>query len=715
MLIVCVWAWPKRDTAAAARSFSWLALSGALWNAAHLVELASGDLSTKLLWDSLGTMAAVASGVLALVFACAYAGKRLPRWVLVGIVLAVVPPTWAIAVAPFAGWLRTSARLEPPYGALIFDLTAWDRAYIFELLALSIAALALLVSRLLRQTKTFRAQTAAVTLALALPMVVGFSWLFLDLRLQGERDVSHITFAASSIFLGWALSRGRLFDLVPIARDAVFENLTDAVLVLDRARRIVDANRAAATLLHRPLAMLAGRSAADALGGWPDLLSTANRDDARHDEIPAPPGASLRWFDVQWTPLHGTDGGWMGGTLVLRDVTDVRQARLVLERRVQQGTDDLAASERRFRALFDQTFQLIGLLDSAGTLLAVNRAALEMIRADEASVLGKAFWRTPWWTHAEDQQVRLKNAIGQAAGGEFVRFEATHIDHTGKCRFIDFSLTPVKDTRGRVVQIVPEGRDITSLHEAQLREAQLSQQLQQAQKMQAIGRLAGGIAHDFNNLLVVISGNVDLAKQELPLDSPLRPLLDEALQATTVAAGVTRQLLTFSRKQPLAPRHLTVADTLGEIGGILRRLVGPGADLEIRVSPDAWAICLDPIQLQQVLINLVVNARDATPEGGAISVDVENVELAPRTAACIPEGRAGEFLRLSVTDTGKGMTEEIRHRIFEPFFTTKPEGAGTGLGLAVVHGVVHQGGGFVDVASKPGHGSTFMLYFPRAP
>ena len=545
-------------------------------------------------------------------------------------------------------------------------------------------------------------------------IVVGFGWLFLGLRLQGERDVSHLTFAASSLFLGWALARGRLFDLVPVARDAVFENLTDAVLVLDRARRIVDANRAAAVLLHQPLAVLAGRTAAEALGDWPELLSTANRDDARHDEIPAAPGASLRWFDVQWTPLHDADGGWMGGTLVLRDVTDVRQARLVLERRVQQGTEDLAASEGRFRALFDQTFQLTGILDCAGTLLAANRAALAMIGADEASVLGKAFWRTPWWTHAEDQQGQLKDAIARAAAGEFVRFEATHIDHAGKCRFIDFSLTPVKDPRGRVLQIIPEGRDVTSLHEAQLREAQLSQQLQQAQKMQAIGRLAGGIAHDFNNLLLVISGSVGLAKQSLPPDSPLRPLLDEAIQATTTAAGVTRQLLTFSRQQPLAPRRLAVGDTLDEIRGILQRLVGAGPHLEIRVLPAAWAICLDPTQLQQVLINLVMNARDATSDGGTISVGAENIELSTRTAAGIPDGRAGEFLRLSVTDTGQGMTEEIRSRIFEPFFTTKPEGAGTGLGLAVVYGVVHQGGGFIDVASKPGHGSTFMLYLPRA-
>ena len=158
-LAICAWAWRKRGEAAAARSFSLLTLSGALWNAAHLVELASGSLTAKLIWDSFGTMAAVATSVLALVFACAYTGKRLPRWLLACTVLAVVPPTLIIAAAPFHGQLRASARLEPPYGALIFDLTAWDLTYILEMLALSVAALVLLVTRLLRQPKAFRPQT----------------------------------------------------------------------------------------------------------------------------------------------------------------------------------------------------------------------------------------------------------------------------------------------------------------------------------------------------------------------------------------------------------------------------------------------------------------------------------------------------------------------------------------------------------------------------
>jgi signal transduction histidine kinase len=328
-------------------------------------------------------------------------------------------------------------------------------------------------------------------------------------------------------------------------------------------------------------------------------------------------------------------------------------------------------------------------------------------------VLGKPFWQTSWWTHDDDQARRLREGIAHAAAGEFVRFEATHRDRDGRIRFIDFSLSPVRDARNHVVQIIPEGRDLTALQEARDRAARLALQLQQAQKMEAIGRLAGSVAHDFNNLLIVLSGSIGLAREKLPPDSEAMPLLDESLQATATATSITRQLLTFGRRQRSTPRKLDVAAALGEIEGILRRLAGAGADLEIRVRPDLGAIYLDPTQLQQVLINLVVNARDAAPEGGTITIDAENIELGAEAAAGIADGRPGAFVRVVVRDTGRGMTEDVRSRIFEPFFTTKPDSGGTGLGLAVVHGIVHQAGGFVDVASEPGRGSTFVLYFPR--
>jgi PAS domain S-box-containing protein len=710
---VAMWAWRRRGTGAATRKFALLAFAEAAWNAGHAGELIAGSLAAKVAWDGLQTVPTVATGLLALMFAADYTARRLPRWLVAGAALIALPPTVRIVTGSLlqgATGLRASARLEPPYAALVYDFTSWDLWYMVLVLVLALLATGLLVTRLVRQPRAFRWQTATVTAALAFPMVTGFIWLAMDLRLQGERDVTHVTFALSSLLVGWALARGRLFDLVPVARDAIFDNLTDAVLVLDRARRIVDANHAASALLGTRATTLAGQPAAGALAAWPDLLSNVDRDQPWQEEI----ASGERWYDARWSPLADRHGNGIGGTLVVRDATELRQAREVLEQRVRKGREDLAVSEGRFRTLFDQTFQLIGLIDREGMILAANRAVLNMIGADEASVVGQPLWLNPWWAQSPDQQRQLKEGIARAARGEFVRFQATHVDAPGKTRFIDFSLMPVSDAEGNVVQIIPEGRDVTLLHETRERAEALAQQLQQAQKMEAMGRLAGSVAHDFNNLLFVISASVTMARDQLPAEAAARAPLDDALQAANTAAAVTRQLLTFSRKQPANPRRLELAAAVDDIEAIVRRLAGPAVKVARSAPADLWPVYIDPAQLQQAIINLVVNARDAMPEGGTLSIAADNVELSAEAAAELPGGRAGAFVRLAVRDTGHGMTDEVKSRIFEPFFTTKPEGKGTGLGLPVVHGVVHQCGGFMGVVSAPGRGTTFALYIPRA-
>jgi PAS domain S-box-containing protein len=710
---VAMWAWRRRATGPATRNFALLALAEAAWNAGHAGELIAASLAGKIAWDGLQTIPTVATALLALMFAAEYTTRPLPRWLAPAAALLALPPTVRIVVGSLFGGatgLRASARLEPPYAALIYDYTSWDLWYTVQVLVMALLATGLLLTRLVRQPRAFRWQTATVTAALALPMVAGFAWLAFDLRLQGERDVTHVTFAISSLLVGWALARGRLFDLVPVARDAIFDNLTDAVLVLDRARRIVDANHAASILLGARAAALAGQSAADALAGWPALLSNVDRDEPWQEEI----GSGARWYDARWSPLADPQGTGIGGTLVVREVTELHEGRVALEQRLRKGREDLAVSEGRFRTLFDQTFQLMGLVDRDGVILAANRAVLNMIGTDEASVVGQPLWLTPWWAQSPDQQRQLKEGIARAARGEFVRFQATHVEGPGKRRYIDFSLMPVTDAQGRVVQIIPEGRDVTLLQEARERAAVLAQQLQQAQKMEAMGRLAGGVAHDFNNLLLVISASVAMARDQLPADATARGPLDDALQAADTAAAVTRQLLTFSRKQPATPRRLEIATAVADIDAIVRRLAGPAVEVARSFPGDLWPIYIDPAQLQQALINLVVNARDAMPEGGMLFIAADNVELSAEAAAELPGGRAGAFVRLTVRDTGHGMTDEVKSRIFEPFFTTKPEGKGTGLGLPVVHGVVHQSGGFMGVVSAPGRGTSFVLYIPRA-
>jgi PAS domain S-box-containing protein len=240
----------------------------------------------------------------------------------------------------------------------------------------------------------------------------------------------------------------------------------------------------------------------------------------------------------------------------------------------------------------------------------------------------------------------------------------------------------------------------------------LEDQLRQSQKIEAVGQLAGGISHDFNNLLTIIKGNVELALHQLPAGGSLRHDLEQVAQAASRAALLTRQLLAFSRKQVLSPAVLDLNEVVGEAERMLRRVIGEDITFVTNLAPTVSRVTADRSQLEQVLVNLVVNARDAMPAGGVLTVATGDVDLSPGDAAArgLPPGA---YVTLSVRDTGIGMDDETRSRIFEPFFTTKPVGRGTGLGLATVHGVVHQSGGFVGVETTPGGGSAFTVFLPR--
>ena len=268
------------------------------------------------------------------------------------------------------------------------------------------------------------------------------------------------------------------------------------------------------------------------------------------------------------------------------------------------------------------------------------------------------------------------------------------------------TITPVKDARGEVTHFVAIKRDLTV-------EKQLQAQFLQAQKMETVGQLAGGIAHDFNNLITAINGTADLASLGLRQGDPLRTDFERIRKTGERAASLTRQLLAFSRKQFMAPEVLDLNAVVTDMQDMLQRLLGEDIELMVMPAQSGGSVLVDRGQVEQLVMNLAVNARDAMPDGGALTIETDDVELDDSYAATHPSVNPGPHVMLAVSDTGVGMGEAIRSRIFEPFFTTKGPGKGTGLGLAMVYGIVKQSGGSIWVYSEPGKGTTFKIYLPR--
>ncbi len=297
------------------------------------------------------------------------------------------------------------------------------------------------------------------------------------------------------------------------------------------------------------------------------------------------------------------------------------------------------------------------------------------------------------WATIRRGEVWIGQVINRRKDGASYREEAT--------------ISPVRDTVGHIVGYVSAQRDVTY-------ETELEAQLRQSQKMEAIGQLAGGVAHDFNNLLQVIRGYSDMVVAELPEDAPSRPMLQEVIKGADRATALVRQLLTFSRREALEAIHLDVSDLVADLVKMLRRLLGEHVELTVQTQPTLRPVYADPGQLEQIVVNLCVNARDAMPDGGHIRVETREAAFGRAFCETHPWARQGEFVAVSVADTGSGMDEAIVSRIFEPFFTTKEHGSGTGLGLATVYAITQRHEGLLHVESEPGQGTAVTVYLPAA-
>jgi len=355
-------------------------------------------------------------------------------------------------------------------------------------------------------------------------------------------------------------------------------------------------------------------------------------------------------------------------------------------------------AEERFQEIFDNGNDIVYIRDLEGNFTTLNKVGEELSGYSREEVLGMNLLQL---IDPEYREVTLERMRAQPQDAELSRYELPMVSKAGR-RFVLEVSARMLYRGGKPAGVLGIARDITD-------QRKLEAELRHAHKMEAVGRLSAGIAHDFNNLLTLITGYSDLVLYKLPPDSPLRAHLVEVRQAGFRAAALTQQLLTFSRREMVSPEILDLNRVVQASSGMLRRLIGPNIEYSTRLEEDLPAVKADPGQLEQDLVNLVVNARDAMPQGGQITVGTCSVELATPSAAGVP---VGPYVRLTVEDTGTGISAETQSQIFEPFFTTKGAGNGTGLGLATVYSIVKQSKGAIEVASQPGQGTIFTIHLP---
>ena len=387
---------------------------------------------------------------------------------------------------------------------------------------------------------------------------------------------------------------------------------------------------------------------------------------------------------------------------------DLRQANEGLEREVAERTATLRANEARLRAIFETSYQLQVLLDPHGVLLDANATSLAAIDARRDEVVGKPFRDTPWFSRTPGVPAIIERAVADAVEGRATRREIS-VGVAAGARTYDLSMRPIGDPSGAVLGVVSEAVDVT--------DARLAEEaLRQAQKMEAVGQLTGGIAHDFNNLLTGIMGSLEIIQRRIAAGrtADLERYATAAISSAQRAGALTQRLLAFARRQPLDPRRVEANRLLSGMDDLLRRTLGPSVTLEMVLAGGLWPTLCDPNQLEGAILNLAINARDAMPDGGRLTLETCNSSL--DDAYVRTQGgdvRAGQYVAISVTDTGTGMPPDVVAKAFDPFFTTKPIGQGTGLGLSMLYGFVKQSEGHVRIYSEVGRGTTFKLYLPR--
>ncbi|MEI6787793.1 MAG: PAS domain S-box protein [bacterium] len=426
----------------------------------------------------------------------------------------------------------------------------------------------------------------------------------------------------------------------------------------------------------------------------------------------------IHGFEYHFKTLKGEDRWVIHDSRIVND-PDTKQR--IVEAIVKDITErtkaeqQLAAEEERLRVTLHSIGDGVITTDTTGNIVLINSVAEQLTGWPQEEAMGRPLPEIFQIINEKTRQLCVNPVEKVLQSGTIVGL-ANHtalIARDGTERSIADSGAPIREPGGNIIGVVLVFRDVTGVKQAEAEHARLQAQLTQAQKMESVGRLAGGVAHDFNNMLMGTMGYADLCRDELPAGHPIRCYLDEITNISWRSANLTRQLLAFARKTIIAPQILDLNNAMSGMLQLLQRLLGENIQMVYLPGANLWPVKLDPSQLDQILTNICVNARDAIDGVGKIIVETATATL--DQAYCDDHAGAvpGEYVLLSVSDTGCGMTKDVLANIFEPFFTTKEVGKGTGLGLATVYGIIKQNNGYIDVYSEPGKGTAFKIYMPR--
>jgi PAS domain S-box-containing protein len=669
----------RRRASRGATEFIFCMTAVAEWSIGYFLELIAPTLSMKLLAAQIEYLGIATLPALWLLLAARYTARiDLARPIRIALLMVLPAITIGLAFTNSLHgllWSRTwmDAAVSPPVLHVAHGPMFW--VYMVYAYILLLMGTLLFIVSLVTSPPFYRGASFAMIVAAAAPWIGNVLYLS-GLNPSPGFDTTPFAFAVSGSAVAWVLFRRRFLDIVPFARERVVETMRDPVIVIDAADRIVDSNPAAAFLLRGTGARI-GAHVASVLPDWERIRVELAESGGPLSDLLLGGAERRRAFEIDATDVSDRKRGLSGRVIVLHETTERRMMEAVLR-----------ASEEKYRSLVESIDQVIFSLDLKGTFTYVSPVVEKISGYSAAAIVGSPFSR---FVHPDDLTLVAKNMEARYRG-ESGQNEFRVIDSNGAVLYVRTSSSPLVE-RGIVTGLTGIMTDITE-------QRMLVEQLHQSQKMEAVGRLAGGIAHDFNNLLTAIMGFAQMLLMDESLEGESREWISEIRKSIDRGAGLVRQLLAFSRKQVLQPRRFDLNEMIRGTEKMLARLIGEHVRLALALGEPPLAIRADPGQVELVVLNLAVNARDAMPDGGTLTI---------ATAAAADGG-----VVLSISDTGCGMDEKVKGHLFEPFFTTKAPGSGTGLGLSTVYGIVKQSGGSISVESAPGAGTTIAVSFPPA-